>query len=611
MDREGAMSKTSILALVMCCTTYLQAPVARACGGFFCGRQPVDQTAERILFKVNPNSVTMIVQIAYAGPAPDFAWVLPLGNVPDPKTLGTFPQRALTALDANTAPQFDLPSACQRVVPLMGGSANAGGRSAAGVPEADSGVSVHFREEVGPYEVAAIESDDPMALYEWLKTEGFNVNEMMLPYIRTYTAEGMKFLALKLQKDKDTTDITPFRFDLAGSTPSIPLRMTALAAEPEMSILVFVLGDQRFDGANWPAIEIRDDQIASDSDRWPASTNWAALVARGVDEAGGLGWVTELAGSTTDIVSLLDNASFATPDDMKAGQELRALIGESTYISRLYTRMSAEEMGVDPSFRKTNGGDVSNVHQLSRFVDGVDQCGDQTTPRDPCRFTSCGAGGICRPVMPPGATEPVAACGCVSGAAARTTFDPASVSLQATAGTAPAATVVCQDQRMSFVNPGDVMTGGEVMPDPCQGFDCGPEGECNAINMTPTCVCDQGYVAYGSFNADGTRRTTCAKPMLAVPSEFYLQRLPNLPASLPGGRSVMVDMAMPVVAPSMGDLGSTSGALPKPNATPEPARGDASSGCSTSKADASSVYGAILCAIALAIWFTTKRRSRP
>jgi hypothetical protein len=603
------MSKTSILAVVVCCTTYLHAPVARACGGFFCGRQPVDQTAERILFKVNPNSVTMIVQIAYAGPAPEFAWVLPLADVPDPKTLGTFPQRALTALDANTAPQFDLPSACQSFGAPTAASARADDDG--DMPEEEAGVTVHFRAEVGPYEVAAIESEDPMALYEWLQTNSFNVNAMMLPYIRAYTAEGMKFLALKLQKGKDTNDITPFRFDLAGSTPSIPLRMTAIAAEPEMSILVFVVADQRFDGANWPPIEIRDDQIASDSDRWPASTNWAALVARGVDEAGGLGWVTELAGSTADIVSQLENSSFATADDMKAGQELRALIGESTYISRLYTRMSAEEMGIDPSFHKTNGGDVGNVHQLSRFVDGVDQCGDQLTPRDPCRFTSCGAGGICRPVMPPGATEPVAACGCVSGAAARTTFDPASVSLQASSGTTPAATVVCQDQRMSFVNPGDMMSSGEVMPDPCQGFDCGPEGECNAINMTPTCVCDQGYVAYGSFNADGTRKTTCAKPMLAVPSEFYLQRLPALPASLPGGRSVVVDMEMPVVRPSMSDLGSMSGALPMPNPKPEAAADDVSSGCSTSKADATSVYGAILCAIALAIWFTTKRRSRP
>ena len=50
--------------------------------------------------------------------------------------------------------------------------------------------------------------------------------------------------------------------------------------------------------------------------------------------------------------------------------------------------------------------------------------GTAADPADPCLFTSCGAGGICRPVMLEGAIAPVAGCGCVDGATARTTFDP-------------------------------------------------------------------------------------------------------------------------------------------------------------------------------------------
>ena len=47
---------------------------------------------------------------------------------------------------------------------------------------------------------------------------------------------------------------------------------------------------------------------AADDSRWPVQTNWAALVARGVDEAGGQGWVTELAGSTEPLLELLANS---------------------------------------------------------------------------------------------------------------------------------------------------------------------------------------------------------------------------------------------------------------------------------------------------------------
>jgi hypothetical protein len=66
---------------------------ADACGGFFCGQQPVDQQAERVVFAVNAdNTVTMISQITYTGSSEDFAWVLPLAAVPAVESLATFPR---------------------------------------------------------------------------------------------------------------------------------------------------------------------------------------------------------------------------------------------------------------------------------------------------------------------------------------------------------------------------------------------------------------------------------------------------------------------------------------------------------------------------------------
>ena len=56
--------------------------------------------------------------------AQDFAWVLPLGNVPDVATLKVFQQRALTAIDTNTGPQFQC-----TVTPLATGAGAGGGVS--------------------------------------------------------------------------------------------------------------------------------------------------------------------------------------------------------------------------------------------------------------------------------------------------------------------------------------------------------------------------------------------------------------------------------------------------------------------------------------------------
>jgi hypothetical protein len=219
------------LALASSCAMF-QPRLAQACGGFFCGRTPVDQTAERILFAVGGGSTTMAVQIQYTGDAADFAWVLPLGEVPDVESLAVFPQRALTALDANTGPRFQLPSdgACYNTFgfPTAAGGAQDAGASPIDTPPPP--VTIHFEVEVGPDEAAAVESTDPQALIDWLRPRGYRVPAAMEPYIAAYTKEGMKFLALKLLPDQGAGDIQPLRFTLPGESPSIPIRLTSLAA---------------------------------------------------------------------------------------------------------------------------------------------------------------------------------------------------------------------------------------------------------------------------------------------------------------------------------------------------------------------------------------------
>ncbi|HEU4579221.1 MAG TPA: DUF2330 domain-containing protein, partial [Polyangiaceae bacterium] len=179
---------------------------AAACGGFFCGRQPVDQTAERILFEVGSNSVTMTTQISYNGKAEDFAWILPLSEVPDPDSLAVFPQKALNALDANSGPTFSLPSECYRFLPLAE-AATAG--SAPGDDASAPPVTVYIRAEVGPFDVAVVGSSSPTELVDWLHRAGYRITPAMEPYVARYTEEGMKFLALKLQDTADVKDLKP------------------------------------------------------------------------------------------------------------------------------------------------------------------------------------------------------------------------------------------------------------------------------------------------------------------------------------------------------------------------------------------------------------------
>jgi hypothetical protein len=398
----------------------------------------------------------------------------------------------------------------------------------------------------------------------------------MAPYVARYTEEGMKFLALKLQDTADVKDLKPFRFTLPGTAPSIPLRMTALAAEPEMGIVVFVLGQRRFEGKNWADVEIADDQIRYNpfSYSFPVATNWTQLVAKGVDKAGGQGWVTEFAGPSASYADLVrtqvQNDNFATPEDREAARALLTSLEAYPYLTRMYSRLSAEEMTSDPLFGQSSLGDVDRQHQLSRIVNGVDQCAmDQQMSKDPCDFTTCGAPGLCRPV-PSGvqsttsayqiaANTVVGGCACWAGATARLTFAPDGKP-----------TVICQDGRLSFLNPGEREDDGlDVLPDACAGFSCGTHGQCVAMNLTPTCVCDQGYVAVGQLSDQGARQMDCVQPMAAVPAAFYANTLPALPEALPGGREVVLTEPEPMAAPGTTPEPAPSADFPMPRSNPE------------------------------------------
>src|SRR5207244_3543731 len=96
----------------------------------------------------------------------------------------------------------------------------------------------------------------------------------------------------------------------------------------------------------------------------------------------------------------------------------------------------------------------------------------------PCDFVACGAGGRCQEDADghPG-------CACVNGAVARTIQDGAGRSY-----------ATCEDQRLAF--PDEDVAAAGLQP-ACNGFDCGVHGECFDMNGTPTCRCEQEFVATG------------------------------------------------------------------------------------------------------------------
>ncbi len=297
-------------------------PAALACGGLFCNSaQPVNQAAERILFAHTPGEagvgeVEMHVRITYQGPPIDFGWILPAPRGVE-TTLSS--EALFRALDGAYTPQFQLRTEfgidCE-----WGGEGGAGGAGGA-VANADAGaamepepppVQVLSREAIGPYDRAILDAPSVQALRDWLDANGFAIPEATDALLAPYIELDAVFVAIKLLAGAESGDVVPLRLTFPSDRPAIPIIPTAVAAEPDMGIIVHVLGQSRAIPLNYLHVQINEAAI----DWRGGADNYADVVSAAADEAGGHAFATDYAGPLTeqliDTMAPLDEGTMET-----------------------------------------------------------------------------------------------------------------------------------------------------------------------------------------------------------------------------------------------------------------------------------------------------------
>jgi len=292
-----------------------------ACGGLFCNATtPVNQSAERILFARSDTGIEMHVRITYQGPPTEFGWLLP---VPLDVDYGLSADQIFTALDSLYSARFVLrteidPDCQQRQAFDEEGVFAAGGAADAGVaPNSEPDVAVLSREAVGPYDLALLQPATIEDLRRWLDDNGYQIPDTadatLIPYITPNTA----FIALKLLPTAGSGDVQPLRLSFAGDTPAIPIVPTSVAAEPDMGIIVHLLGDSRGVSTNYRHVTINEATID-----WASSgRNYTDVVSQAVDEAGGRAFVTDFAGQHESRIrlSIVDDEILSTIGNLGQG----------------------------------------------------------------------------------------------------------------------------------------------------------------------------------------------------------------------------------------------------------------------------------------------------
>ncbi|MCA9566372.1 MAG: DUF2330 domain-containing protein [Myxococcales bacterium] len=281
---------------------HLLASTALACGGLFCDTAiPVSQIGEAVVFAVDPEdgTTTMHVTVRYAGDAEAFAWVLPVPA--EPEVLRSSAS-LFTRLDIATRPTWRFQ---MRDVGCRGDQPDFGMESDTDTDtDADSdtdtdadtdvgSVVVTSQQRVGPYESVVLASSDVTAVQLWLQDHGYAVPAGTDALLAPYASETSHFLALRLASDRTVGDLEPVALRFAGTEPSLPIQLTAVAVEPDMPIDVFLLGPSRALPSNYLHFEPNPLRV----DWWDPYTDEVNRLSRGADEAGGRAFTTAFAGS--------------------------------------------------------------------------------------------------------------------------------------------------------------------------------------------------------------------------------------------------------------------------------------------------------------------------
>lgn len=327
-SRKSRLCLSLIAATAVCCL--LTAHRAEACGGLFCQFVPIDQAGEQIIFRQDGKQVTAVVLIQYEGEAEDFSWVVPVPGIPE---LSVGSEQVFTPLELVTRPQFILETVGQPCPSVFDGLPLAGGLGGA-VPNSaaeDDGVVILERIAVGPFDVQVVSSDDPDALATWLTENNYDLTERGRDLIAPYVEENMNFVAVRLRQDRGVGDIQPLVMKYLSDEPTIPIRLTAVAALPDMGVIVWLLGPARAVPLNYLHVVPNYTRLNWYTGTFNAYASYQGLITAAMNEAGGQGFATDYAGRDLDVLSQLPRVATLTDELVR----LSAVADDAEFVTQL------------------------------------------------------------------------------------------------------------------------------------------------------------------------------------------------------------------------------------------------------------------------------------
>lgn len=305
---------------------------AMACGGLFCQNVPVDQAGEQILFHQDGEFVTAMVRILYQGDSENFSWVVPVPTTPE---LSTGSDAMFDELEQLTRPQFTLDRTGTSCDANFGTAGSVDTDFAVAESASDGGgVTIEQSLSVGPFAIDIVSSTNPDEMATWLADNDYDLSDRGQELITPYVEAGMKFVAVKLRSGQSTGSIQPLIMKYKTDKPMVPIKLTAVAAQDDMGVLVWLVSGARGVPDNYLHVVPNYTRLNWYTGPQNAFASYQGLITTAMNEAGGQGFATDFAGPITGEITgfLTSSESLSLELDM-----LDRLTNDNEFLASLFS----------------------------------------------------------------------------------------------------------------------------------------------------------------------------------------------------------------------------------------------------------------------------------
>lgn len=341
---------------------------ADACGGCFHAPSPTAVqvvTDHRMVFSVSETRTILWDQFAFSGRPEEFTWILPIRDGANARVELSDPA-FMQSLDNLTAPRVAAaPPPPTRFCDTSDGLFGASRSTAAefgGGNAFDAGVTVLREEVVGPYQQQTIRGEDPNAIRDWLRNNGYFIPPSIEPVLDHYVAARMDFVALRLRPGQGVSRMQPVRVTVPGSNPTLPLRMISAGVADKVGLLLMVIAPSRMEAMGWPNGELADTDLVYDYNAPSADSGldflraFRALNARNEERL----WLTESSSILSSFVvsnAMRGNAG-TQPMSMVRDDVERAFegLGDQANVTRLRAELGPRALDRDLQLQASDRG---------------------------------------------------------------------------------------------------------------------------------------------------------------------------------------------------------------------------------------------------------------